>query len=82
MPDENMKFDEIAVTGSVQGQSLPSGGPRWPNCKAVARRTALALFSSVFLVATAAQAAEDDALKILEGDVRLHGEPKDHRVVL
>ena len=66
MPDEIMKFDEIAVTGSVQGQSLPYSGLRWPNCKAVARRTALALFSSVLLVATAAQAAEDDALKILK----------------
>lgn len=66
MPDENLKFDVTAVTGSVQGQSLPYSGLRWPNCKAVARRTALALFSSVLLVATAAQAAEDDALKILK----------------
>ena len=67
MPDENLNFDDTAVTGSVQGQSLPYSGLRWSNCKAMARRTALALFSSVLLVATAAQAADDDALKILKG---------------
>jgi hypothetical protein len=67
MPDEIMKFGDIAVMGAVQRRSLPSGGSRWPNCKAAVHRTALALFASAFLLAPAAQAAEDDALKILKG---------------
>jgi hypothetical protein len=67
MADEITKRDDIAPIGGVHGPMLASGGARWPNCKAAGRLAALAFFASAFLLAPAAQAAEDDALKILKG---------------
>jgi hypothetical protein len=67
MADEIAKLDDFAPIGGARGPTLGSGGPRRPNCKTAGRLAALAFFASAFLLAPAAQAAEDDALKILKG---------------
>jgi hypothetical protein len=67
MPEKIAKSDDIAAMGGVPGRTLLSSGTRRPNCRAAARLAAFAFFASAFLLAPAAQAADDDALKILKG---------------
>ena len=67
MPKAKVKLDENPATGDVLGRTILPRGTAWPRRHGALRRAAFALFASAFLVVPAAQAAEDDALKILKG---------------
>ena len=68
MPEEFVKSQDRRATGRVQADIVQPTGRLWPSAKAAFLWAAgLALYAAASFMAPAAQAADDDALKILKG---------------
>ena len=68
MPDEFAKSEKRSSSGSPRADMIRRTGMRWPSAKAAIHWAAgLALFAAASFMVPSAQAADDDALKILKG---------------